>query len=421
VKVANVFLYFFILTSFITRTSGEAGVGIMGRITVADIFAVISIFLFLFYAFSPKVNLKFPFILKIFYFLILTFFLGIFTSLNTTGTIMELIILLFLSIIFIVLINTHKSEKKFLNLLIVIASTSFLASFIGIWDVMSVGLGLPRFFPRDPEMYNLAVSGFRNTGQAGAYILIMLAIIISLIASPLYKLYSKKQQLFFKISLIISILFLFLTVKIAAYIGFFVGIFLFALKKRNMAVVYSLSFFGLILFVLFINLQEIAPSLYGWMTFKVEDRLSGGGGGGGFIAHNLGSALMAFSDNPLFGSAIGGFAHSIYGKFEVHSTYFKMIGETGIIGTIGYIVFMYFMFKMVFYNKKLYKHNPYAEFLSNIQPFFYGFIISWGYTYHLRKREFWILVAVIYLANVFMKKYQTKKRKKIDFNKTKSI
>jgi hypothetical protein len=418
-KIVITFLYLFILTSFITRTSGEAGVGIMGRITVADIFAVISIFLFLFYAFRIKVNLKFPFILKIFYFLILTFFLGIFTSLNMTGTIMELIILLFLSIIFIVLINTHKSEKKFLNLLIVIASTSFLASFIGIWDVMSVGLGLPRFFPRDPEMYNLAVSGFRNTGQAGAYILIMLAIIISLIASPLYKLYSKKQQLFFKISLIISILFLFLTVKVAAYIGFFVGIFLFALKKRNMAVVYSLSFFGLILFVLFINLQEIAPSLYGWMTFKVEDRLSGeGGGGGGFIAHNLGSAFMAFSDNPLFGSAIGGFAHSIYGKFEVHSTYFKIIGETGLVGILGYSIFMIVLLKIVFIKKRLYKKNPYAEFLSNIQPFFMGFLISWGYTYHLRKREFWILVAVIYLANILMKKYQ---REKNDFNKTKNI
>jgi hypothetical protein len=420
-KIVITFLYLFVLTSFVTRTSGEAGVGMMGRITVADIFSVFALFSFIILLLTTKIKIHFPLILKSFYFLMLTFFLGIFTSLNMSGTIMELIILFFLSLIFIVFISSHKNEKQFLNLLLIIAIASFLTSFIGIWDVMSVGLGLPRFFPRDPTQYNLAVSGFRNTGQAGAYILVMIAIIIALVWSPLYKLYTPKKKKFFKLSLVISILFLFLTVKVAAYIGFFIGMFFFALQKRNMKIVYFLSFFGLILFIVFLNLETIAPSLYGWMTFKVEDRMSSGGGGGGFIAHNLTSALMAFEDNPLFGSAIGGFAHSIYGKFEVHSTYFKIIGETGLVGTLGYTFFMYALYRILFFKKKKYQKNPYSDFLLNIQPFFLGFLISWGYTYHLRKREFWILVAVIYIANVFMQKYQRKQRKRNEFIKTKNL
>lgn len=408
-KIITTLIYLFILTSFITRTSGEAGVGIMGRLTVADVFAAIAIALFSLYLLFANIKFKVPNIIKAFYFTIFTFLMGMFTSLNKMGTMLELIILLFLSFIFIITITVHKDENSFLNLLFVVAIASFLASFTGIWDVMSLFLGFPRFFPRDPEMMNLAVSGFRNTGQAGAYILIMLAIIISVISSPLIERYSKKQQLFFRISLSVSLLFLFLTVKIAAYIGFFIGMLLFALKKRNMAVVYSLLIFGLILFIVFVNLEEIAPSLYNWLTFKVEDRLSGGGGSGGFIAHNLSNAILAFSNNPLFGSGIGGFANSIYGKHEVHSTYFKMVGETGIVGLIGYIVFMFVLFKMIFFKQKKYIKNPYSEFISNLQPFFIGFIISWGYTYHLRKREFWILVAVIYLASVLAKQYKKRK------------
>jgi hypothetical protein len=30
-----------------------------------------------------------------------------------------------------------------------------------------------------------------------------------------------------------------------------------------------------------------------------------------------------------------------------------------------------------------------------LRPFVIGWLISWGYTYHLRKREFWIAFAII--------------------------
>jgi len=408
-KTIFVFIYLFILTTFITRTSGEAGVGIMGRLTMADIFAAMSIFIFMIYILNTKRKIRFPKILKAFYFLITTFVLGLFTSLNQLGTTLELIILIFLSLIFIVLINIHKNEKDFLNLVFIVSIASFLAAFTGIWDVLSVFVGLPRFFPRDPDLSNLAVSGFRNSGQAGAYMLITISILISVISSSLYEKYSRVQQTFLKISLFVSILFLFLTFKIAAYIGLAIGLFFFALKKRKIKIIFTMSFFASILLLVSMNLETVAPSLHNWMIYKTDSRLKGDGSEK-FISHNLSNAMRAFSDNPITGSGIGGFA-GVYEKHEVHSTYFKIIGETGLLGFVGYMVFMIILFKMIYIKKSRFKNNPYAEFLSNMQPFFIGFLVSWGYTYHLRKREFWIMVAIIYLAHALAKKYQRQVKK----------
>ena len=180
----------------------------------------------------------------------------------------------------------------------------------------------------------------------------------------------------------------------------------YALKKRDLKTFYLIFILGIILYILYVNLEYIAPSLYNWMNFKVENRLESAGSSQGFIHHNLSSALLSFSNNPLFGSGIGAFSNSIYGKYEVHSTYFKMLGETGIIGSFAYLLFVIYLLQLVVIKqKKIYKNNPYYTFLDNLKPFFIGFFISWGYTYHLRKREFWILVAIIYIANSLMKEY----------------
>ncbi len=396
-KIVSTFLSISILTSFITTIG-------FGRIILSDIFSVTAMLIFMIYVLGARVKVKTPDILIAFYFLLIMFAFGIFTSLNLEQTLLELLILFFLSLFFMLLITVYQSEKNFLNLIFLFAIVSFLTSFTGIWDTLSLSHGLPRFFPRSPDITNVAVSGFKNSGQAGAYMLMTITIIISIISTPLYKKYSKKQQIFFKISLFTSILFLFLTVKLAAYIGFFIGIVLFALKKRNMSIILISSFFVLILILIYINLERISPGLYEWMMFKTHEKLVDGTAEG-FISNNLSNALAAFNDNLFFGTGIGGFA-GVYEEHEVHSTYFKIIGETGLIGLVGYMVFMIMLFKMVYIKKSRFKNNPYAEFLSNMQPFFIGFLVSWGYTYHLRKREFWIMVAIIYLAYVLAKKYQ---------------
>jgi hypothetical protein len=61
----------------------------------------------------------------------------------------------------------------------------------------------------------------------------------------------------------------------------------------------------------------------------------------------------------------------------------------------------------LFKRKKERKNNPYSDYLYNIYPFLLGCLISWIYTYHLRKREFWIMVGVLVIVN-----YQVKKRQR---------
>jgi hypothetical protein len=59
---------------------------------------------------------------------------------------------------------------------------------------------------------------------------------------------------------------------------------------------------------------------------------------------------------------------------------------------------MFYFIKTIFIPSKIQRANPYANFLRELSPLIIGCIISWGYTYHLRKREFWIMFAIVFLA-----------------------
>ena len=88
-----------------------------------------------------------------------------------------------------------------------------------------------------------------------------------------------------------------------------------------------------------------------------------------------------------------------YERHEVHSTYLKIIGETGLLGIVPYLLFLFFTLSMLF-SKKIFVQessgiHPWFAFLMELRPFVIGWLISWGYTYHLRKREFWIAFAMI--------------------------
>jgi O-antigen ligase len=209
-------------------------------------------------------------------------------------------------------------------------------------------------------------------------------------------------------------LFLFLTGKMAAYIGFGIGFLLSLLMRRNYKTFLISLVVGLILFVVIQELPKIAPDINSRISYKYETRLAGTleGESGltdeeGFIQNNLSKAMTAFRDNPISGTGIGAFGGGHYDKYEVHSTYFKMIGETGIIGSIAYIIFMIFFMKKLRYKKH---KDMFSEFLYFVLPFIIGCLVSWAYTYHMRKREFWIMFAIIFIADYFAKSVQINNR-----------
>jgi hypothetical protein len=286
--------------------------------------------------------------------------------------------------------------------------TSIVASVIGVYDYLVPMVGFPRIFPA--RAGGEILSGFRNAGQAGAYFLVIVSILYPLRFSSLYKLLSSRHRKLLNISIVIALIFLALTGKIAAYIGIFVGFLGYAIMNRNFNTVFSMSILGFAGVLLFANLQDIAPNVHKRISYKYETRIDNRITGNidnesDFLQTNIKNAIISFENRPLVGTGLGAFTVN-YGEHEVHSTYFKMLGETGLIGTIGYIVFIFAFFRLFKY-RKFAKENPYADYLNTILPFIFGCMVSWGYTFHLRKREFWILVAVLLIVNYSFNKYKS--------------
>jgi len=171
---------------------------------------------------------------------------------------------------------------------------------------------------------------------------------------------------------------------------------------------------ALVVFFLYSNLETINPILYKRLKYKIESRVVhklDGTSQDNFFESNWGGAVEAFEDNPFVGTGLGAFDGS-YRRYEVHSTYLKMIGETGIIGSIGYLLFISSFLLLL--KKQKYFSSEIYDLIKKMRPFVVGCMVSWTYTYHVRKREFWILLVFLLIIHYVAKKeYLITKIKKI--------
>ena len=398
-------LIIFILFSFITHPIGdyESGNIILRRITFSDLFGSLAILFGL--NFLPNAIIKSYKINHIYLtaiILLLSFFIPLPFSLNKTASLVENLILLFLILISIMIFYTFK-DRFLSSLMPTIINALLLAAIVGFYDFIASMYGLPRIF-KERTTAELS-SGFRNAGQAGAYFMVLIAILLPLRFSKLVEQLTKRQKIKLNLALLISIFFLFASGKIAGWIGFAVGAVLFAVLSRKLQNIIIVSIAGIALFFTYQNLENITPDLARRLEGKVQTRITEqieGTSKDGFFEQNWGGAVKAFMDRPVTGTGIGAFYGS-YDRYEIHSTYLKMIGETGIIGTIGYLIFIISFLLLFKKPKNSAKDNPYNDYISKMLPFAIGCLVSWTYTYHLRKREFWIMVAVLLIA-----KYQAK-------------
>jgi O-antigen ligase len=337
--------------------------------------------------------------------LVIGFFIGITGSEFPSSSFNEVIILLFLVAVSQSIFSVYSNEKDLMTLFIGLAWVNLIASFIGIYDSYFTSFGLPRIFNARAD--GEALSGFRNAGQAGAFMQITLFIVYAFMRTNLKNRLNRPNKILFRTSLIIGFLFFVLTGKVAAYIGAGAGVLLYLVMKRRLSSFVSvlLLFIGLVW--LFNELPNIAPQINKRIFAKVRTRIlepmelsdtHSKVKGTAFINRNFESALTAFNDNPITGSGIGGFMGR-YERHEVHSTYLKIIGETGLLGIVPYLLFLFFTLSMLFSKKIVVQESsgihPWFAFLMELRPFVIGWLISWGYTYHLRKREFWIAFAMI--------------------------
>jgi hypothetical protein len=343
------------------------------------------------------------------WFLLFCFAIGILWSYEPIKSLFEVLILLFLALIFITIISYYNSPKKFIRLIILFSWASMIGAFIGLYDSFIGGHGLPRIFPE--RAMGEALSGFRNAGQAGAYMLVSISVLFAFYNSKLFLQLDRKQKNIIRISLLFSFLFFLTTGKIAAYIGLIVGLLCYFLYKRNIKVMLGALAVVVIVFFILSYIQIQSPIIYNRLEQKVKTRIvepyegKENNAGTNFLKSNFGGALQSFNDNPFSASGIGGFMGR-YGRYEVHSTYLKIIGETGLVGIIGYLIFLFSFLRLLFIPKGISKNNPYATFLKELAPMIIGCLVSWGYTYHLRKREFWIMYCLIFIAYRLMKQWE---------------
>lgn len=411
-------LLVYIFLSFITIPIGglDSTNPVLSRLTVSDAFGFLALIigfkkLLLGFVNAKNISRVYStgFIMVVFFLLFLGF------ALNPNTTIVESGIILFLLLISVQI--SYVFRNNFFDLLIpTIINCAIAAIFIGFYDVFASVIGLPRLFRARAS--GEVISAFRNAGQAGAYFLVILTILLPLQFSKLNIQLSKKYQKRLKIAIVLSIMFLLSTGKIAAYIGFFIGWMLFLLQKRDFKSVFITTFIGVIMAVVFFNLETIAPDFYDRIVYKFDSRIGEryrGTKGSSFLEKNWGGAIKAFIDNPISGTGLGG-VNKFYSDHEVHSTYMKMIGETGLIGVIGYVFFIVSFINL--YRKRIFRNNPFSEYIKTSFPFIIGCLVSWGYTYHLRKREYWILIAIIFIVNAMAISFEREKNnKELDFRK----
>lgn len=247
---------------------------------------------------------------------------------------------------------------------------------------------------------------FRNTGQAGSFFGTHGAIIVCLLMGRVVK-----PRLVYLLAAAIVIFALLLTVKRAAVVGFGVGMVLLiaqmifsnstADKKLGASLLGVGALAVVVLRLSFLWAMDNVPG----MKWRVEYKVSEGAiedFSDGFFASNITSSLSAFSDRPLIGVGLDN-VRDVYQHHEIHSTYLAIIAYSGIAGVVCYGLFMSAVLRTVWRRPADAARSVYSSSLYYLFPLIIGLMVSWVYTYHLRKREFWVLMFVIVLLTILDK------------------
>jgi hypothetical protein len=322
---------------------------------------------------------------------------------------------------------------------------AILVGYLGSWAAISLLVGLPEvWISRLCKGYVLVIGSlaavclidfllmpglissrnlgglqgpFRNTGQAGSFFGLHGAVCVALLMGGLVP-----RRLVYILFTIVTAFALFATIKRAAGIGFLVGVtlisirILFTVASRKEGAGFSKAAIGFIGFAGIACL--VGASLFSWaldnvpgvswrFAYKVSEE-AGSDFADGFFAENVRATFSAFSDSPLIGVGLDN-VRDIYLKYEIHSTYLGILAYGGIFGCLAYILFMTPLVTMLFSGRLNNIRDRYSSTLYYMSSMFIGLIISWGYTYHLRKREFWIFIIFVVVLKMLSQVYRKNK------------
>ncbi|MGY1529603.1 O-antigen ligase family protein [Luteimonas sp. A649] len=243
---------------------------------------------------------------------------------------------------------------------------------------------------------------FRNTGQAGAYFGLHVFVITALIMSGIVP-----RRFLYVASGIVTFLALVFTLKRASILAFAVGVVVLVLvllfgsasrrdKRAAISFVVASALIGTIGLALF----QWALGEVSGLRWRLETKFAMSALDSfqdGFLAENIQSTMSAFSDSPIIGVGLDN-VRDVYQSHEIHSTYLAIAAYGGASGVVAYSWFMVSFLMGMYRESKFHLSNMWARLLYLLLPLTIGLMVGWGYTYHLRKREFWLMVAFVALA-----------------------
>lgn len=395
----------YVLMSSILRTSGSGAIeSSADRIALADGIAALLIFIcFSFYGLKKNIYINKYYIILLPLFFI--FLLSAIFAFSPQRSVFEIIAIL---LGFLLSISIMNILKDFPDSIL----KSFFNSYVFLLGCLSLVFILDFLFF---NVFSRKVGGltgtFRNTGQAGSFLGVHLAIILSLLLSKIISFNSR--NILFTLIIFSALI---LTFKRAAILGFLVGYGLLYFKLffsksylNKKLLLYSSLIVGVFLpifYILFLWAKENVEGL----SWRAESKFSQDSVEGfktGFLIENILALKDAFNESPLVGIGLGNVELTDFG-FEIHSSYMSIIATSGLLGAIFYFISMFFILYSIFKTQYLHK-SKYRDFFYYFLPLFIGLMVSWSYTNHLRKREYWFMLSIVFVVIYLAKRNNSSK------------
>ncbi|MBY4598594.1 O-antigen ligase family protein [Ottowia caeni] len=395
-RLTKYFGFLFFLVAGVTWVAGEAGQGAEGRLALADLIGVGIILLWIYSSLHDKqMAMKLPAPYRAYLPLLMIFALGVLAARYPMLGALELLIHVFIFVVAIALFNLYSRmppEDAVKWVLNSVLWSGCILSVLGLIDFFI----WPSLFPGSG---NGLTGTFRNTGQAGAFFGMYLAIIIPGILSGIIK--PKWQNILATLAILFALIF---TSKRAATVGLIAGLIFLALSmmlsssKRDKKLGSISAFVILVMVPLVYFLFQWGLENIEGMAWRFEKKFNDNtmeDFSEGFLAENIEATKAAFQINPIIGVGLGNVAGIITQKYEIHSTYMAILGNSGLLGALAYLFFM----AVHIIQSVRYAGDSYlGRYLRYYLPMLMGLVLAWAYTYHLRKREFWILFFVVTLV-----------------------
>lgn len=389
----------FTLLAGITWVEGDAGQGLAGRVAVPDVFGVLIVAYAAVQLLSRSGGrISVPSQYRFYVPLLVLYLISASFSLQPTRAMFEILVHVFIFVVSLAIYSLllRQSEDNL--------SRTFEAALYGAGIIAFIGITHFFFFPSMFSGSQGGLSGtFRNTGQAGSYFGLMLALLIPAYLCGFLRANVRNTALL----LVIAIALLF-TFKRAALVGVLFGaVVLFGRlvvmggRRQKLIAAIILVAIAPVFFGVSVLLEYAAENIHG-VSYRLNRKMTGDAlddFASGFFTENLRASIEAVKMRPFVGIGLSNASGLVTERYEIHGSFFAVLAYSGIIGLAVYLTFLARVMWVVVSGSGL--ENRCAKYLYYFWPFFIGLIGSWIYTYPLRKREFWIMLAIVSVVVAF--------------------